>query len=65
MEASFCCLALKDGFLPGSANVTDPDPELEHLNLLRQTEKTQAKRIMSNSSGFGGANVSVIFEQAV
>ncbi|MDC0157080.1 beta-ketoacyl-[acyl-carrier-protein] synthase family protein [Verrucomicrobia bacterium] len=65
MEASFCCLALKDGFLPGSANVTDPDTELGHLNLLRQTEKTQAKRIMSNSSGFGGANVSVIFEQAV
>ncbi len=65
MEASFCCLALKDGFLPGSANVTDPDPELGHLNLLRQTERTQAKRILSNSSGFGGANVSVIFEQAV
>ena len=65
MEASFCCLALKDGFLPGSANVNDPDPELGHLNLLRQTERTQAKRILSNSSGFGGANVSVIFEQAV
>ena len=65
MEASFCCLALKDAFLPGSANVTDPDPELGHLNLLRQTEQTQAKRILSNSSGFGGANVSVVFEQAV
>ena len=64
MEASFCCLALKDGFLPGSANVTEPDPEIGHLRLLRQTEQTQAKRILSNSSGFGGANVSVIFEQA-
>ena len=64
MEASFCCLALKDGFLPGSAHVTEPDPEIGHLRLLRQTEQTQAKRILSNSSGFGGANVSVIFEQA-
>ena len=64
MEASFCCLALKDGFLPGSAHITDPDPEVGHLRLLRRTEQTQAKRILSNSSGFGGANVSVIFEQA-
>ena len=23
----FCCLALKGGFLPGSANVSEPDPE--------------------------------------
>jgi len=64
MEAAFCCLALKDGFLPGSANVTEPDPGLGHLNLLHQTQPTQVEHIMSNSSGFGGANVSVIFKKA-
>ncbi len=63
MEAAFCCLALKDAFLPGSANVTEPDPKLGHLNLITCTEHFQASRIMSNSSGFGGANVSVIFEK--
>ena len=63
MEASFCCLALKDGFIPGSANVSEPDPELEHLQLLRQTETRQVDRILSNSSGFGGANVSLIFDR--
>ena len=63
MEAAFCCLALKNGFLPGSANVTEPDPELEHLDLLRTSSDIQANRIMSNSSGFGGANVSVVFEK--
>ena len=63
MEAAFCCLALKNGFLPGSANVTEPDPELEHLDLLRTRTDIQANRIMSNSSGFGGANVSVVFEK--
>jgi 3-oxoacyl-[acyl-carrier-protein] synthase-1 len=63
MEASFCALALCDGFLPGSANVTEPDPELGHLQLIQQTEATQANRILSNSSGFGGANVSLIFEK--
>ena len=63
MEAAFCCLALKEGFLPGSANVTEPDPELEHLDLLRTSTDIQANRIMSNSSGFGGANVSVVLEK--
>jgi 3-oxoacyl-[acyl-carrier-protein] synthase-1 len=63
MEAAFCCLALKEGFLPGSANVTEPDPELEHLDLLQTSIDIQANRIMSNSSGFGGANVSVVMEK--
>ena len=63
MEAAFCCLALKEGFLPGSANVTEPDPELEHLHLLQTSPDIQSDRILSNSSGFGGANVSVIFEK--
>lgn len=63
MEASFCCLALRKGFIPGSANVSEPDPELEHLQLIRQTETRQVDRILSNSSGFGGANVSLIFDR--
>ncbi|MEC8355483.1 MAG: beta-ketoacyl-[acyl-carrier-protein] synthase family protein [Verrucomicrobiota bacterium] len=63
MEAAFCCLALKEGFLPGSANVSSPDPEIGHLHLLRETVQEQASRILSNSSGFGGANVSLIFEK--
>ena len=31
MEAAFCCISLKDQFLPGSAHVSNPDPELGHL----------------------------------
>ena len=63
MEAAFCCIALKDQFLPGSAHVTTPDPELGHLKLLQESKDVEVKRVMSNSSGFGGANVSVIFER--
>ena len=61
MEAGFCCLALKDGFLPGSANVKEPDDAIGHLHLLHETIDRQAERILSNSSGFGGANVSLVF----
>ena len=64
MEAAFCCIALKDQFIPGSAHVKNPDPELEHLELVQQSNNHPLTRIMSNSSGFGGANVSVIFEKA-
>ena len=63
MEAAFCCVAMKDQFLPGSAHVQNPDPELGHLELLQESKDYAVNRILSNSSGFGGANVSVIFEK--
>jgi 3-oxoacyl-[acyl-carrier-protein] synthase-1 len=63
MEAAFCCVSLKDQFLPGSAHVKNPDPELGHLKLLRESKDYPVSRIMSNSSGFGGANVSLVFEK--
>ncbi len=63
MEAGFCCLALKHGFLPGSANVSELDSEVGHLEVILKTEETQAEVVLSNSSGFGGANVSVLFRR--
>jgi 3-oxoacyl-[acyl-carrier-protein] synthase-1 len=64
MEAAFCCIALKDQFIPGSAHVKTPDPELGHLELIQESNEQSISRIMSNSSGFGGANVSVVFEKS-
>ncbi|MFP6854875.1 MAG: beta-ketoacyl synthase N-terminal-like domain-containing protein, partial [Opitutales bacterium] len=63
MEAGFCCLALKNKFLPGSANVNELDEEAGHLDVIFETEDSQAEVMMSNSSGFGGANVSVLFRR--
>jgi 3-oxoacyl-[acyl-carrier-protein] synthase-1 len=64
MEAAFCCIALKDQFIPGSAHVKTPDPELGHLELIQESNEQSISRVMSNSSGFGGANVSVVFEKS-
>ncbi|HSI85884.1 MAG: beta-ketoacyl synthase [Candidatus Methylacidiphilales bacterium] len=61
MEASFCSLAMKEGFIPGAANLENPDPACEGLrfplkaSILNETPKV----ILSNSSGFGGANVAI------
>ena len=61
MEAAFCALALRGGFVPGNANLTEPDPACEGLNLPRTTLDRAPGIIMSNSSGFGGSNVVLMF----
>jgi 3-oxoacyl-[acyl-carrier-protein] synthase-1 len=64
METGFCALALRDGFVPGSANITTIDPACADLNIPQKTESRQVDIIMSNSSGFGGANVSLLLRRA-
>ncbi|MEX0331343.1 MAG: beta-ketoacyl synthase [Puniceicoccaceae bacterium] len=63
MEASFCLLGMADGFMPGSAHITELDPEAEGLNILRETRQEAPLRLLSNSSGFGGVNVVLAFEK--
>ncbi len=64
LEAAICCLALKEGFVPGNAHLKNPDPDAEGLNLPRTTESRALRTALSNSSGFGGANVSLLFGEA-
>jgi 3-oxoacyl-[acyl-carrier-protein] synthase-1 len=60
METGFCALAMREGFIPGSANITEIDPEVADLNILRKTVAERPKVVLNNSSGFGGANVSLV-----
>lgn len=57
MEAAFCVLALRDGFMPGNANLLQPDSACEGLDLLRSTIAATPHLVMNNTSGFGGSNV--------
>jgi 3-oxoacyl-[acyl-carrier-protein] synthase-1 len=63
MESAFCALAIREGFIPGNAHLTKVDPECEGLNLPRTTESRQANIVVKNSSGFGGANVALVFKR--
>jgi 3-oxoacyl-[acyl-carrier-protein] synthase-1 len=63
MESAFCALAIREGFIPGNAHLTRVDPECEGLNLPRATEDRQAGIVVKNSSGFGGANVALVFKR--
>lgn len=64
MEAAFCVLALREGFIPGQAHLQNLDPICAGLNLPPQTILNQQPRVaLNNTSGFGGANVSHLFSR--
>ncbi|MCC6414626.1 MAG: beta-ketoacyl-[acyl-carrier-protein] synthase family protein [Opitutaceae bacterium] len=63
MESAFCAIALRDGFMPGSAHITRLDPECEGLNIIQTTQARTPGVVINNSSGFGGANVSLVFKR--
>jgi len=61
MEAAFCVLAIDRGFMPGSAHIANLDSEADGLNIIRETVARGPECVLSNSSGFGGANVALVF----
>lgn len=63
MEAAFCNLSLYHNFMPGSAHITNLDKEAHDLNILQETKYKNINIALSNSSGFGGANVVLIFKK--
>ncbi|HWA87224.1 MAG TPA: beta-ketoacyl-[acyl-carrier-protein] synthase family protein [Opitutus sp.] len=64
MESAFCALAMRGGYTPGSAHITQLDPACEGLKILRVTEPKAPAIVVKNSSGFGGANVALVFKRA-
>lgn len=62
LEAALCMSALRHGFVPGSAHIRQLMSEAEGLNIIRQTVNATPAYILSNSSGFGGANTSLLFK---
>jgi len=63
MEAAFTTLGIQRRFMPGSAHITAIEPEAGDLRIIKETEDKGPRIAMSNSSGFGGANVSLLFQK--
>ena len=64
MEAGFSALVMREGFMPGSAHISNLDPACEGLNILRATLNRAPNVVLKNSSGFGGANVALLLRRA-
>jgi 3-oxoacyl-(acyl-carrier-protein) synthase len=63
LEAGISVLALQHGVIPANLNLRDPDPAAETLRLPAIPQRAELHRALTNSSGFGGVNVSIIFQQ--
>ncbi len=63
MEAAFTALALQEGFMPVSAKITQLDPACRSVPVLTQPVEAAPVVALSNSSGFGGANVSLVLRK--
>ncbi|WP_034270141.1 beta-ketoacyl-[acyl-carrier-protein] synthase family protein [Actinospica robiniae] len=62
LEALIAVLSLEHGVIPPTRNLTDAqiDPDIE-LDVVAVRRETPQRAVLSNSFGFGGQNVSLVF----
>jgi 3-oxoacyl-[acyl-carrier-protein] synthase II len=61
VEAIFSILAIRDGILPPTINLENPDPECDLDYVPNVARKAPVRVALSNSFGFGGTNGSLVF----
>ncbi|RKZ13902.1 beta-ketoacyl-[acyl-carrier-protein] synthase II, partial [bacterium] len=61
VEAVISILALKDGVLPPTINLGNPDPECDLDYCPNEAVRADVEYALSNSFGFGGHNVTLGF----
>lgn len=64
VESVACILALRDQVLPPTINYQTPDPDCDLDYVPNQARPARLEHAMSNSFGFGGHNVSLVFSKA-
>jgi 3-oxoacyl-[acyl-carrier-protein] synthase II len=63
LEAGITILALRDGILPPTINLDNPDPACDLDYVPNVARKASINIALSNSFGFGGTNGSLIFRR--
>ncbi|WP_430462262.1 beta-ketoacyl-ACP synthase I [Thalassolituus sp. LLYu03] len=61
-EAIYALLMQQNGFITGSANVTERDEGAADFPIVTTNREAVLKTVMSNSFGFGGTNACLIFQ---
>ena len=60
VELITCILAIRDGTMPPTMNLHNPDPECDLDYVANASRKANVRMALSNSFGFGGQNDSLI-----
>ncbi len=60
VELITCVLTIRDNIVPPTANLEDPDPDLDLDYVPKQARKVPVDTCLSNSFGFGGQNDTLI-----
>ncbi len=61
LESLVCVLAIRDGVVPPTINYETPDPECDLDYVPNTAREIDVGRAMTNSFGFGGHNVALVF----
>lgn len=65
LEAVISIQAMEDGLLPATLNLETPDPACDLDYIAGNAREVTVDAVMSNSMGFGGHNVSLVFRRNV
>jgi 3-oxoacyl-[acyl-carrier-protein] synthase II len=63
IEAGAAIFALRDGMIPPTINLHDPDPECDLDYVPNTARKADLDIVISNSFGFGGANTTLVLKR--
>jgi 3-oxoacyl-[acyl-carrier-protein] synthase II len=63
VEAALCALALRDGRVPPTMNLDEPDPECTLDYVPGEARERSLRHVISNSFGFGGTNATLVFSR--
>ncbi|WZP00608.1 beta-ketoacyl-[acyl-carrier-protein] synthase II [Isosphaeraceae bacterium EP7] len=65
VEAIACLLAIRDGVMPPTINLENPDPECDLDYVPKEARERKLDVVLSNSFGFGGQNTALILRRFV
>lgn len=63
VEAITCLMAIRDNVIPPTINYETPDPDCDLDYIPNEARQKEVKTTLSNSFGFGGQNISLIFSE--